>query len=358
MKKRYLFLLAAFFFDLSGFSQYKISGYINTHDKNKVVYLSLLKYNEEVAIYPEQILTYTKTDSTGYFEITGQLLPKENMLYRIHSNRSKDAIGLEFIEEGTEKNYSNFIFSNIDTIYFPPDSIWFGNPICTNKADNEWHSSLRYEQKLVKEYSKTQNSDAINRAEISFLKGFKQFCKDSLSEPLVKLLAYSHFIRNSLQVDDYRSNPEFYDNLLEELKVYYSCTSYYNQFLEEVSKLSIAEQKQKVRFYKALCYILIVLVLILLVFILFLCKKLYFKAKRTAIEQLQTLTTQEEKVLQLIYTGKSNKEIAEMLFVSLNTIKTHIGSINAKLNVSNRKELIEKLQNHTGSSTNFTPPVI
>ena len=69
-------------FNLSGYSQYSISGYISTKEKNKTIFLSLLRYNEENAIYPEQILISTKTDSTGYFEFTGKLLLNENKFYR------------------------------------------------------------------------------------------------------------------------------------------------------------------------------------------------------------------------------------------------------------------------------------
>jgi len=47
----------------------------------------------------------------------------------------------------------------------------------------------------------------------------------------------------------------------------------------------------------------------------------------------------------LILQGKSNKEIANELFISLSTVKTHITNIYNKLKVSSRQELLRKTQN-------------
>ncbi|MFH0894811.1 MAG: LuxR C-terminal-related transcriptional regulator [Bacteroidota bacterium] len=55
------------------------------------------------------------------------------------------------------------------------------------------------------------------------------------------------------------------------------------------------------------------------------------------------LSTREIEVLELIISGLSNKEIAEKLFVSLSTVKTHINNIYKILEVKNRREAIEKL---------------
>jgi DNA-binding CsgD family transcriptional regulator len=50
------------------------------------------------------------------------------------------------------------------------------------------------------------------------------------------------------------------------------------------------------------------------------------------------LTTRESEILDSIADGKSNKEIAEELFISINTVKFHVKKIYEKLEVSNRKE--------------------
>ena len=58
------------------------------------------------------------------------------------------------------------------------------------------------------------------------------------------------------------------------------------------------------------------------------------------IAERYSLTRREKEVTGLIYQGKSNKEIAEMLFLSESTVKTHIYNIFRKLEVKNRIEVI------------------
>ncbi len=55
------------------------------------------------------------------------------------------------------------------------------------------------------------------------------------------------------------------------------------------------------------------------------------------------LTEREHEVLQLILGGKTNKAIAAELFISENTVKTHVKNIYSKYNVSSRAEIISTL---------------
>ena len=52
------------------------------------------------------------------------------------------------------------------------------------------------------------------------------------------------------------------------------------------------------------------------------------------------LTGQERKVLQLIAEGRSNKEVAARLHVSVNTIHAHRNSMMAKLNIHKQADLV------------------
>jgi DNA-binding CsgD family transcriptional regulator len=54
------------------------------------------------------------------------------------------------------------------------------------------------------------------------------------------------------------------------------------------------------------------------------------------------LSARELEVLQLIADGLSNQQIAERLFVSLNTIKTHTSNLFLKMEVERRTQAIEK----------------
>jgi len=54
------------------------------------------------------------------------------------------------------------------------------------------------------------------------------------------------------------------------------------------------------------------------------------------------LTVREQELLQLLSTGLSNKEIADKLYISYDTVKKHINNIYRKLHVQNRAEAVNK----------------
>ena len=54
--------------------------------------------------------------------------------------------------------------------------------------------------------------------------------------------------------------------------------------------------------------------------------------------QPEPLSRQEQRVLRLLVAGQTYAEIAEVLVVSINTIKTQVSSIYRKLGVSRRAE--------------------
>ncbi len=68
------------------------------------------------------------------------------------------------------------------------------------------------------------------------------------------------------------------------------------------------------------------------------------KPQRNAIvarrATLDSLTVREQEVLELLLDGKSNRQIAEMLFISESTVKTHVRNIYSKYDVRSRAELI------------------
>jgi two-component system, NarL family, response regulator LiaR len=65
-----------------------------------------------------------------------------------------------------------------------------------------------------------------------------------------------------------------------------------------------------------------------------------FERNEKALEELG-ISKRELEVLELIAQGFSNNEIAERLFVSLNTIKTHSSKLFEKLEVNRRTQAVE-----------------
>ena len=94
--------------------------------------------------------------------------------------------------------------------------------------------------------------------------------------------------------------------------------------------------------------ILIIIETILLCIVLYVYILYYLKVNQTTsndrlkeIVNKYNLTSQEEKVLGLLVQDLTKKEIADILFLSVNTIKIHVTNIYKKTNM-NRKELKEK----------------
>lgn len=63
------------------------------------------------------------------------------------------------------------------------------------------------------------------------------------------------------------------------------------------------------------------------------------KSAKTTGQLVEELSEREEAVLAVVAHGRTNAEIAEELFISLNTVKSHVKALMTKIGVRNRVEL-------------------
>jgi len=56
------------------------------------------------------------------------------------------------------------------------------------------------------------------------------------------------------------------------------------------------------------------------------------------------ISEREQELIPLLAQGNTNREISELLFISYNTVKTHVQNIYRKMGVSNRLQLLAKLR--------------
>lgn len=328
------------------YGQYSISGYLDTPEKNKRVYLCLLQFDEVNAIGRDQILTSTVTDSLGYFSFEGSLLSDNYALYRIYANLDEDAEGVQKYDTEDIKNFHNFIFSNRDTIVFERNSkFWFSSNRNTNLIDKEWNTYGTYTDKLRQEFADFNNQNINNLSTEQYLRELKSFVIEKETHPLTTLILLGSLPKSAFK-KDLNNDPEFYKQLQSNLNDYYDTSSYALQYENFLTDLYKSENEEELDFFKKTTYGLAILSLLFIAYIVFLIIKL--KQART-IQQTPidfSLTTQEEKVAELMLDNKTNKDIATELFISLNTVKTHIRNLYAKLEVSNRAEFVEKFKNH------------
>lgn len=71
----------------------------------------------------------------------------------------------------------------------------------------------------------------------------------------------------------------------------------------------------------------------------------HFEKKRPETKDFDDLTEREKEILELLSQGLLYKEIADKKFISIDTVKKHVGNIYRKLHVSNKVEAINKF-NH------------
>ena len=175
-----------------------------------------------------------------------------------------------------------------------------------------------------------------------------QYFGKQLDEPLAELSIYAFLSDRSNNFHEYYledlKTSTYYDDLNLRLSEQYPNSVYLRQYENEINadKFSI-EEPDKISSGKWSSILLIFLGISLL-FNGFLLYWLIKKKNNNKSNLKSSLTKQEHNILQLLLEDKSNKDIAEVLFVSVSTVKTHINNVYKKLNVQTRGE-VKKLFN-------------
>jgi len=317
-------------------AQTAISGYVNINEQDtweQQVYLMEVAVKEDLKLDQGKIIAKTPIQQDGTFAFQRKLLADHNTIYRVYVNRIKK---LKNKRNHTDKV---FILSNTDSLHFRKGSAIFGEYYSTNAADKDWQRLRRFEADFFKR--NVGESEAITE---NYVSEVKQYTKDSLQILWVKLLGIKQLEDKKLLDKDILVNPEYYMALLSELKASELGPSEY-LFLE--NKLAFLKHQAVAKKYTYSRWINIVLGGLLVLALLGLLQ--FRKRKNTAV--LSDLSQREQNIQQLILAGKSNKEIANELFISVSTVKTHVTHIYHKLKVANRKELLQKWGNYTSTST-------
>ncbi len=196
--------------------------------------------------------------------------------------------------------------------------------------DNKNISEEEYNE--LQSFKNFKNKLDINSDE-KYLEKIRTYSKDSLKTLAIKLISIKELDKEKLLRKDISLNTNYYINLLEELKSSeIDKTEYY--FLEKELAFHFIKKAEKKYFVsKIINYTLGIIIL---------CFVFYFFKSKNAKIRIDQLSKQEIIIKELIIEGKANKEIADELFISLSTVKTHISNIYTKLNISSRNELIAK----------------
>jgi len=347
-------LLFIFFFLLS-FSvkaQYSFSGQVDENHLENSVYLSLIEdFRKLSGVFSEQIITKQQIDASGNFQFKGNQLDTENRIYRIHIDNCKE-------DEQNQNHFDGhcddskeilFIAKNTDTITFPFsfDNQIFCEVSSSNPRANAFVRIDSLKEAMKYDYGEFRSETNRKLNNKKWFKTLQNFGKH-LDEPLAELSIYAFLSDRSNNFHEYYledlKTSTYYDDLKVRLSEQYPNSVYLRQYENEINadKFSI-EDPNKTSSGKW-SSILLVFFGVSLLFNGFLLYQLFKKKSKNTSNLKSSLTKQEQNILQLLLEDKSNKDIAEVLFVSVSTVKTHINNVYKKLNVQTRGE-VKKLFN-------------
>ncbi|WP_350287851.1 LuxR family transcriptional regulator [uncultured Croceitalea sp.] len=325
-------------------AQYQFEGFLAEYGTHQTVYLSLVEdYRKTARIYGNQIIQKTQVDSMGRFEFKGDLLPNDNRIYRIHIDGCNDtqSANKHFLKECHDTQSILFIANNNDTITLP--LLQNDQPLCAISSTNEKADLLLQIDALKEEMVFDFVGYEIETSQqLNFKKWFSklQTFAQNNKEPLAEIYIYDFLSdrkneTHSFYMNDVKSN-SYYEELLNRLKTVYGDQAFVTQYENELN----ADQMIQNGFEKSISNKVLAYFLTggILLFTLFLVSS-SAKNKIETTLPIKTLTSQERTIMVKIAEGKSNKEIAAELFISLSTVKTHINNLYKKLDVGSREEL-------------------
>ncbi|MDY2588436.1 response regulator transcription factor [Winogradskyella aquimaris] len=328
-------------------AQYSFSGYTIPSEWQNTVYLSIVEdYRKMSGVYSEQIIAKTRADETGFFEFKGNMLDAENRIYRIHVDKCPEnrADVNHFNGHCSDSEKLLFIAKNTDTLKLP---FSFGNQVfCQVESNNPKANaflridSLKNEMRFAYSEVRTEANRKLNNKK--WFKTLQSF-GESLNEPIAELAIYAYLSDrtsdlHSYYVQDLKDN-SYYDNLKERLEATYPKAPYTVQYKNELAAdrfMLTSSKEDNSNSFDVYLYLILATSVLINLFLLY----NNLKNKRSRPKNLKSkLSKQEQVVLEHLLQDKTNKDIAEALFLSVSTIKTHTNNIYRKLEVQSRDEV-------------------
>ncbi|WP_299210844.1 LuxR C-terminal-related transcriptional regulator [uncultured Aquimarina sp.] len=303
-----------------------VSGYLqleNPENWEEKVNLSKVQLNGTANGHTYIPIASSVISKEGYFSFDQKWFNNKDHIYRVHIDPIKSVSR----HTGVTKNSKLFILSKNDSIYFEKGTSFFDSYTTNNKAHKEWQQLKKFESKFESLHDDFDTEKYLLRT--------KGYVKDSLQILLVKLISIKKLDDKKLLEKDIKENTAYYAELLKELKASDIDPAL---FLYLENKLSLVHKEKTEKKY-SISMVLNGIAGLVIITLVFLVVKRKRHQRKTI---LVPLSKQENTIKELIISGKSNKEIANELFISINTVKTHISNIYSKLHITNRKELINK----------------
>lgn len=346
MKNKFIIVtITMLLFTGIGNAQYVFTGTIEDDTWNGAAYLSVVDdYRKISGVHAEQIISKTNIINNN-FEFKGNNLDLKNRIYRIHVDNCNDNEQRANHFDGHCDNSEELIFiaNNKDTIDLPISSNkqMFCSIRSTNKKSNVFFQIDSLKELMSYDYGNFRSEANRKLNNTKWFSVFQQF-GEQLEEPLAELYIYNFLSdRRSDLHEHYKkdiSSNTYYNDLLDRLLIEYPNTSYTQQYAEEL-KLDTYIETSKTEFLFPWKFLLSAFLILSVLLNLFLWNRFKKLKKKEHLDLTKKLTKQEQKIVGLLLENKTNKEIAQEVFVSHSTVKTHINNVYKKLNITSRDQI-------------------
>ncbi len=347
--KQVIFLRIIVFFFLGTICcncQYLFNGQIPSDSSNKTVYLSLVEnYRKTSRVYSDQILMEIQADKDGYFQFKGDNLTEHNRIYRIHTDDCNENTkgGSHFFRECNNSKSILFIAKKGDSIHFPllQNNQSFCEITSTNQASDLLLKIDVFKEEMILDFMEYESEASLSLNLKKWFDRFQNYGED-IKEPLAELYVYDLLSDRRNETYTYYlkdvQNNIYYTRLENRLKTAYPNSPFTLQYEQEVHADQVLQKQNLTRSQEPISKYLFYGGGIFL-FVVLGYWGLYTKKKQVQKKTLEALTNQELNILKAIREDKTNKEIANQLFISLSTVKTHINNIYKKLKVDSREDI-------------------
>ncbi|MGB0870385.1 MAG: helix-turn-helix domain-containing protein [Flavobacteriales bacterium] len=345
----FLFFFLSLFISFSGSCMFRFEGEVNSKFHNASAYLMLVEdLNRKNQFEIDQILDECEIDSSGYFSFVGDYLPEKNRVYKIYIDQCKNHISnSKHLLQYCDNHISQlFIANNSDRIFFPLNNMH--QMFCSTQSKTSTNLYISQidsvQSELLNSAYALKSKKQRTRLFFKYYKTLQDFGKQ-LHDPIAELyIAFLHAEKSAFTYNMFKDDIEendYYFDLVERLKLEYPKSGYAQNLALELTQTS---QKRTNYSFNSSFWILLVLFILSVVMNILFYKKI--KTKNNIVQEnikpidyKTALTKQEQNIFELMHKGYSNKDIAEELFISLSTVKTHINKIYNKLNIKSRKEI-------------------
>jgi DNA-binding CsgD family transcriptional regulator len=341
----YLILLIIASFPLKAL---EIKGTIQLQaDWHPVVFLASLNSPENLFVAsPDFVIAETFIQPDGSFTIQTSSIPEDARFYRLYLVKGNNS-SVEF-NTSIHRNFIHLILDQNSNIII--DAKVEDNTLSINKlaGSDQNNTILDFDKEISKR--KQQFTFNITKTKNEYLtKGLEDFIRNFVKNEentLVGLYALYHLEEKDT---DFLRNSEFYFSFQKRIKEQYPGAPYTQSYTELLEKLigfrdMVCEMPGvQPRWKDNLLIAQSILILILLFVIIINSRKKLVQLKEKISKSqglFANLTLKEREILKLLAEGKTNKEIAQELYVELSTVKTHINSIYKQLQLSSRKEAV------------------